>query len=180
MMALRKWAKVGHAAKRFGAHFKLVESISARTPPGQIDRTLRMNSHGKRFQASVDMVELQGLDNPNGKTFVGRSTTHHTTIRSHILNHHTSEGHPLFLSVTKKWNSSNWQATYIVKYGDAAREFAQCPAAYLGHGKTVKIQTDIYKHFTPSAVEEAKASEWDDDTKRMITPLEREALTEEK
>ena len=67
-----------------------------------------------------------------------------------------------------------------MKYGDAAREFAQCPAAYLGHGKTAKIQTDIYKHFIPSAVEEAKASEWDDDTKRMITPLEREALTKEK
>ena len=67
MTALRKWAKVGHATKRFGAHFKLVESITARTPPGQIDRTLRMNNHDKRFQASVDMVELQGLDNPNWK-----------------------------------------------------------------------------------------------------------------
>ena len=102
MMALRKWIKGGHAAKRFGAHFKLVESITARDPPGQVDRTLRMNSHGKRFQTSVDMVELQGLDNPNGKTYVGKSTTRNTFICSHILNHHTSVGQPLFLSVTKK------------------------------------------------------------------------------
>ena len=180
MTALRKWISRGHASKKFGAHFKLIESITARTPPGQIDRTLRMNSHGKRFQASVDMIELQGLDNPNGKTSIGNSTARNTSIRSYILNHTTGAGQPLFLSVTKKWNSSNWQATYILKYGDEAREFAQCPAAYLTHGKNEKITADIYKHFTPSAVEEARASEWDDKTKRMITPLEREALSEER
>ena len=180
MTALRIWISRGNAAKRFGAHFKLVESITARTPPGQIDRTLRMNSHGKRFQASVDMIELQGLDNPNGKTSIGKSTARNTSIRSYVLNHTTGAGQPLFLSVTKKWNSSNWQATYILKYGDEAREFAQCPAAYLTHGKNEKIKSDIYKHFTPCAVEEARASEWDDEAKRMITPLERKALSEER
>ena len=39
--------------------------------------------------------------------------------------------------------------------------------------------TSLYKHFTPEAVEEASAAEWDDKNKRIITPKERNAMEEE-
>jgi len=54
--ALRKWIISKAAAKRFGDHLKVVECLTSRSPPGQVDRTVRMNGRGQRFQASVGMV----------------------------------------------------------------------------------------------------------------------------
>jgi len=51
---------------RFGEHTKLVKALTNKSPSGQVDRTIRMNGHGQRFQASVDMVEFQGLESPLG------------------------------------------------------------------------------------------------------------------
>jgi len=58
-----------------------------------------MNSHGQRFQASVGMVELLGLNNPTGKVTVGRTPT---TMRAIILAHNHIDNNPVFLSITKK------------------------------------------------------------------------------
>jgi len=77
---------------------KLVECLTSRSPPGQVDRTARMNSHGQRFQASVGMVELLGLNNPNGKVTVGWTPT---TMLAMILTHNHIDNSPVFLSITK-------------------------------------------------------------------------------
>ena len=112
MNALRKWIKSKAAAKCFGDHLKLVECLTSKYPPGQVDHTVRMNGHGQRFQASVGMVELLGLNNPNGKVTVGRTPT---TVRAMILAHNHTYNNPVFLSITKKWNSTAWQGTYILQ-----------------------------------------------------------------
>jgi len=77
---------------------KLVECLTSRSPPGQVDRTARMNSHGQRFQASVGVVDLLGINNPNGKVTVVRTPT---TIRAMILAHNRIDNNPVFLSITK-------------------------------------------------------------------------------
>ena len=69
---IRSWIKSGQAGKRFGEHIKYIEGLTTKTLPTQVDRTVRMNRHGMRFQASIDMTELQGLDNPNGKCYIQR------------------------------------------------------------------------------------------------------------
>ena len=45
----------------FGNYIKVVEVMNKKNPPGQFNRTVRMNSHGRCFQTSIDMVELQSL-----------------------------------------------------------------------------------------------------------------------
>jgi len=140
---------------------KLVECLTSRSPPGQVDRTARMNSHGQRFQASVGMVELLGLNNPNGKVTVGWTPT---TMRTMILAHNHIDNNPIFLYITKKWNSTVWQGTYILQQAGPAREFSQCPAAYIGSSTTTTKQTnELYKNLSPDAVEESNLSEWDED-----------------
>ena len=64
-----------------------------------------MNIQGQRFQASMGMVELLGLNNLNGKVTVGLTPT---TMRAMILAHNHIDNNPVFLSVTKKWNSTVW------------------------------------------------------------------------
>jgi len=103
MNALRKLITSKAAAKRFGYHLKLVEYLTSRSPPGQVDSTVIMNGHGQRFQASVGIVELLGLNNPNGNVTVGRTPT---TVRAMILSHSHTDNNPIFLSITKKWNST--------------------------------------------------------------------------
>ena len=77
---------------------RLVECITSRSPPGQVNLTNRMNSHDQRFQASVGMVELLDLNNPNGKVTVGQTPT---TMRAMILSHNHIDNNPVFLSITK-------------------------------------------------------------------------------
>ena len=100
------------AHKKFGDHLKIIEVLTPSTHPMQVERTSRMNGHGRRFQNSIDMVELRGLNLPTGTTKFKASKI---TIRELILQHKTSEGKIVFLSVTKKWGSSAWQATFIKK-----------------------------------------------------------------
>jgi len=78
---------------------KLVLCLTSRSPPGQVDRTVRIISNGQRFQASVRMVELLGFNNPNGKVTVGRTPT---TVRAIIIAHSHTDNNPIFLSITKK------------------------------------------------------------------------------
>jgi len=98
MNALRKWIKSRAVAKHFGNHLKLVECLTSRSPPRQVDDTVRMNGHGQRFQTSVGMVELLGLNDPNGKVTVVRNPT---TVRAMILAHSHIDNNPVFLSITK-------------------------------------------------------------------------------
>ena len=103
------------------------------------------------------MVELQGLDNPSGRIPTGRVTD--VQVITLILNHALSDGIKMFLSVTKKWNSSAWQASYILQYGGSAREFAQCPLVYLAKTSTNRQKVELFKYFTQGAVDKAKLSE---------------------
>jgi len=52
-----------------------------------------MNGHGQRFQVSVGMVELLGLNNPNGKVTVVRTPT---TVHAMILSHSHTDNNPVF------------------------------------------------------------------------------------
>ena len=176
MHAIRKWISSGKASLRFGQHIKIVECLTKKSSPTQVDRTVRMNSHGRRFQASIDMVELQGLLNPNGVVTVNGKKG---TLRSLILQQLTKDQKPMFLSITRKWKSPAWQITYIKQERCSATEFASCPAAYLAHTLTKSQRTEIFKHFTPEAAAEAANSEFEDTTGRMITPSEKEARHEE-
>lgn len=175
--AIRGWIKNGSAAYRFGSHIKLVQEIKQDTPTQQVDRTLRMNGHGRRFQASIDMVELQGLINPNG---IVRDEEGDTTIRNLIISRLTKDEQPIFLSVTKKWGSSMWQATYVTQHKNMAQDFATCPAAWLAWEVCDDGIESVYKHFCPEAVNEAIQSTWDETEERMITPSEEAAIQEER
>ena len=175
--AIRSWITDGIARKRFGPHVKFVESINNKTSAMQIERTIRMNAHGRRFQASVGLMELCGLTNPDGIIKLGKNRS--TTVRE-LITTHTSQGHPMFLGVTRKWQSSSWYGVYIKEYSSSCAEFAECPAAWLAHKLTSTQTTSLYKHFSPEAVEEASAAEWDDVKKRIITPKERHAMEEDK
>ena len=137
-----------------------------------------MNGHGQHLQASVGMVELLGLNNPNGKVTVGRNPT---TVHAMILAHSHTDNNPIFLSNPKKWNSTAWQGTYILQQAGPTREFLQCPAAYLGYTITTTKQiNELYTYFSPDIVEESNLSEWDNNAQRMVTPSKHEAIDEEK
>jgi len=174
---IRGWIKSGQASKRFGPHVKFVECLTKSSSPRQVDRTIRMNIYGQRFQASIDMTELHGLQNPNGIVVInGKSYT----VRELILQHKTSEGKDMILSVTRKWKSNAWQASFIKQERQSASDFTSCPAAYLGHSLDEAARVLLYKNFTPDSVGEAVDAEYDEESKRMITPSEKDAMAEEK
>ena len=166
---IRHWIKSGTASSRFGQHIKYIEALNVTSHPQQIDRTIRMNAYGKRFQNSIDMVELSGLNNPNGKIKGFGS------IREKILQHITTDDNPIILSVTKKWGSPLWQGTYVKQSRTEAIDFASCPAAWLTDGQDKNYKEVVFKSFDPDAVEEALESTWDEETKRIITPTEKMA-----
>jgi len=175
--AIRAWKNDGRAAKRFGPHVKFVECLTKASSPRQTDRTIRMNIYGQRFQASIDMCEIHGLLNPNGIVPVnGKSYT----IRELILLQKTPAGNDAILSVTRKWKSNAWQASFIKQERLFASDFTSCPAAYLGHPLDEDARALLYKNFTPDAVGEAVEAEYDEESKRMITSSEKDAMAEEK
>ena len=133
-----------------------------------------MNAYGKRFQSSIDMVELSGLNNPSGLY-----DEDYLTIRRRILAQSTPNEEAIFLSVTKKWGSSLWQATYITQRRNEAIDFAACPAAWLTQGEDEAFQAIVFKSFDPYAVQEARESTWDEETQRIITPSEKAANDDE-
>ena len=134
-----------------------------------------MNGHGRRFQASVGMMPLEGLVNPDGIVTVKKK---YFSVRELILSK-VHELNPMFLLVTRKWQSTDWHAVYIKKYEKACMEFFACPAAWLAHDMVKTDTTSLFKHFSPEAAIEANDSAWDNMTKRMITPSEKEALAKE-
>ena len=171
---IRRWIKRGKAEQRFGPHIKFIEALTTLSHPQQVERTIRMNAYGKRFQTSIDMVELSGLNNPDGLY-----SEDCPTIRRRILAQCTSEDDMMFLSVTKKWGSNLWQATYIKQRRTEAIDFASCSAAWLTHGESEDFQNYVFKSYDPHAVAEARDSEWDNETNRVITPSEKEANEDE-
>jgi len=104
METLRQLIKISKAALRFGKHIKLVEALTNKSPPGQVDRTIQMNGHMQRFQASVDMIEFEGLDNPSEQISLDKGNF--ATVRALILNHtfedDRGDNKKMFLSITKK------------------------------------------------------------------------------
>ena len=171
---IRRWIKSGKAEQRFGPHIKFIEALSTLSHPQQVERTIRMNAYGKRFQTSIDMVELSGLNNPDGLY-----SEECPTIRRRILAQCTSEDEPMFLSVTKKWGSNLWQATYIKQRRTEAIDFASCSAAWITHGESEEFKNFVFKSYDPHAVAEARESEWDNKTNRIITPSEKESNEDE-
>ena len=174
IQTIRRWIKRGKAELRFGPHVKYIEALTSLSHPQQVERTLRMNAYGKRFQSSIDMVELSGLNNPSGLY-----DEDYLTIRRRILAQSTPNEEAIFLSVTKKWGSSLWQATYITQRRNEAIDFAACPAAWLTQGEDEAFQAIVFKSFDPYAVQEARESTWDEETQRIITPSEKAANDDE-
>ena len=172
---IRSWIKKGAAFPRFGPHIKFVEALTSRTPQMQIERTIRMNGHGRRFQASVGLMQLEGLTNPDGIVTIKKKSI---TVRELTIQK-VHDNNPMFLSITRKWQYNAWHGVYIKSYEKACMEFATCPAAWLAHNITKAEANTLYKHFTPEAVTEATLSTWDNTTNRIITPTEKEALAEE-
>ena len=72
-----------------------------------------------------------------------------------------------------------WQVSYTLQCSVHAREFAQCSLVYQACEATAKQKADLFKYFTPGAVEEAKLSEWNTKNKLMIITSEKDALDEE-
>ena len=64
MRALCRWIESPVANYRFGDHIKIMEALIQRSTPEQVDKTICMNDIGQSLQASIDIVELQGLENP--------------------------------------------------------------------------------------------------------------------
>ena len=55
----RQWVSLAKEAQSFGDYFKVEEFVNPKNPPGQINITIMMNSHERRFQASIVMIEIQ-------------------------------------------------------------------------------------------------------------------------
>ena len=160
-------------------HIRIVEVLKPDTSPGQTERTIRMNATGRRFQRSVDTVTLEGLVDPYRMIEVkvspnARSKKMKASIAELVLRHCTSEDKPIFLSVTKKFNSASFEACYIKLYEKQGRDFADCPAGYLVH-TFPEAKDEILKAFSPSAVEIAQDAIWDEDKNRLVTLQEKEA-----
>ena len=171
------WIKDGTGTKRFGPHVNFVECLTKSSSTRQVDRTIRMNIYGQQYQASIDMTELHGLLNPNSIVIINEAPY---TVRELILQQKTPEGKDVTLSVTRKWKSNAWQASFIKQERQFASDFISFPAAYLGHPLDEDARVLLYKNFTPDAVGEAVNARYDKESKRMITPSEKEAMTEEK
>ena len=90
----------------------------------QTERTICMNGHGQRFQASVGIMPLEGLTNPYGVVTLKKSSF---SVRELILRK-VNNNNPMFLSVTRKWQSNAWFGIYIKKFENSYMEFAACPA----------------------------------------------------
>ena len=172
---IRRWIRSGMAGMRFGPYVKYIEALTTASHPQQVERTLRMNAHGKRFQNSIDMVEMSGLNNPSGPY-----DKDYSTIRKRILSQDSADDELIFLSISKKWGSSLWQGTYIKQRRIEAIDFASCPAAWITFEESDKIKATVFKSFDPHSVQEARESTWDDENLRIITPSERAANDDEK
>ena len=176
---VRHWIKSGAAKKRFGENIRYIEAVHAKTSANQRERTQRMNLQGQRFQASVATTILVGLVNPDRVLTVRNEKSRRNplskTVRELILERTTKDGQPIFLSVTKKWNSSDFEGAYATKQEDAATDFAECPCAFLRFelGDTIDTQ-ELYKAFDNEAVAEAGTATWDKNNARAITAKEQE------
>lgn len=158
MSMIRNWIKSKKAKNKFGENIKVIEVLPPSTHPVQIERTVRMNGHGRRFQNIIDMVELCGLNVPNGVVAVKNKKY---SVRQLILEHRTSNTHPVFLSVTKNGDPHHGRQHIYYRKGKNAIDFAENPAAWLSHNMTKLSKQEMFKHFDPDIVQEEIDSEWD-------------------
>jgi len=77
----------------------------------------------------------------------------------------TPEGKKLFLSAYPNWNGQGFIISYPTIYAKQAYDFVEYLPAYLSHSHG----EEIYRWFTPDAVNEAKAMGWDVDKKQPIS-----------
>ena len=66
------WVSSGEAALSFGDYFKVVEFITPKTPPVNVNIIVRVISHRRKIQASIVPIELQIVHNPNMKLYWGK------------------------------------------------------------------------------------------------------------
>ena len=180
---IRQWITSGMAKERYGDHVRFIEAITPKTSEGQKERTQRMNVQGQRFQASVATTVLTGLLLPDTVvTFQDKKTKVSKTVRQLILERTTPCGDPIFLSVTRKWNSSDYEGAYVTKHASLATDFAQCPAAFLKFEQETQETTldtdELYKAFDVISSQEAEEATWDTEKKRAVTKKEREDLAD--
>ena len=111
-----------------------------------------MNAMGKRFQRSAEIVYVVGLVDLNSMAEVRASPTARTKrykvpISELILRQRTRDNKPIFLLVTKKYNSAGYEACYIKIYTKQGIDFGDFPDGYLAHSFP-EAKDEIYKAFS--------------------------------
>jgi len=81
------------------------------------------------------------------------------TLQTMLMAVTNKDGKKLFLSADPTWNGPGYLVSYPTRYASQASNFMEYLPAYLvhSHGK------EVYHWFTPDAVVEVKAMEWDND-----------------
>ena len=94
-------------------------------------------------------------------------------ISEQILRQCTTDNKPIFLSVTKKYNSARYESCHINFYTKHSMDFGDFPSVYLFHSFP-EAKDEIYKAFLPSSVKEEQEEVWDDEAKYLVTLQEKE------
>ena len=91
----------------------------------QTERTNFMNRHGQQFQESVSLIPLEVLTNLDDMVTIKKSSF--SVIEFIVRKAHNNN--PMFLSVTRKWQSDAWHGIYIKTFEKYCMELSTCPAA---------------------------------------------------
>ena len=115
-----------------------------------------MNAMVRRSQRSIYGI-LGGTCGSEQGGGVGASPTARTKrakvpISELILRQCTMDNKPIFLSATKKYNSTFYEACFIKLYTKQGMVFGDCPDVYLVHSFP-EAKDEIYKAFEPFYVE---------------------------
>lgn len=126
IVAVRTWIKTGQASKRCVPRVEFVEKLTTKIPPNQTERAICMNGNGPHFQVSVGLIEIQILSKSDGVLTLKNGNS---TIQEMILRQQTSEVKPMFLSITKKRQSTAYHGDYIKLEQKSCEKCVACPAS---------------------------------------------------
>ena len=115
-----------------------------------------MDSHGRRFEAFIDMVELQGLLFPS-ELMEDIEVEIDIPIRQVILARVTEDKQPIFLFITKNGDPQIGKQHTL----NNIRLFATCTAAWIVYKSDASSHNPLLKHFTPEAGEEDLQEDYD-------------------
>ena len=105
---LQRWVHLGKAKFLLEAYAKVIRALTPHLAPEEVNKTIRMNYHGQRLQASVGMLELWGLHDPNGMAPWDSANF----SRWEVILHQKQSSGSLCLYLLQKWGSAAWQVTF--------------------------------------------------------------------